>query len=170
MRTLRIAAITAALLALATGDALAHFQTGRGQAGRMHGPGAQVRGGGQVHGSAPPTQLHPGLRSDGRSMHDGRFANDPRFATHRFGHDGRFAHGGRVHGGHFVHGFHGGHVGWWMVSGGVWYPWPQYAAVAPAYVAPAYMTVWYYCQSVGAYFPSVTDCAEGWLAVVVAPT
>jgi len=168
MRTLRVAAITAVLLALASGDALAQSQMGRGQTARTHGVGAQVRGGGPVRGSAGPVQFRDGLRRDGRFMHDGRFANDPRlFNGGRFVHDGRH---GRIQGGHFVNGLHRGRVGLWLVAGEVWYPWPQYVAVAPAYIAPAYTNVWYYCQSAGAYYPDVTDCPEGWLPVVPAPT
>ncbi len=83
-------------------------------------------------------------------------------------------------GGHWVHGRHGGRFGWWWVVGGVWYnyPAPVYPYPNP-YVPPAVVTqvpppgavpqVWYYCPSVGGYYPYVTACPEGWQQVVPQP-
>jgi len=53
-----------------------------------------------------------------------------------------------------------------------YYPVPAYAAPQeppPVYIEqgqdPATMA-WYYCQSAHAYYPYVTECAEGWQQVV----
>lgn len=40
---------------------------------------------------------------------------------------------------------------------GLGYPYSE-----PYYAAPSY---WYYCQSYGAYYPSVTSCPEAWVTV-----
>lgn len=167
MRSLRIAALTAAgLLALAASNA-AQSHTGTGHQG--------ARGGGSVasQGAGHPQVRHGGFRHDGRfaangrdarSIHDGRFMHDGR--SRHDGHarpGGHFRHDHFRHDGRFVHGTHGGHLHSGWVVGGIWYPWPQYAAAAPAYA-----NVWYYCQSAGAYYPYVTTCPENWVAVVPA--
>jgi hypothetical protein len=53
-----------------------------------------------------------------------------------------------------------------------YYPVPVYAGPPPA--PPVYVeqgqdpanTLWYYCQSAGAYYPYVGECPEGWQQVV----
>ena len=42
------------------------------------------------------------------------------------------------------------------------FPYYGYYPFVYGYQVPAY---WYYCQSYGAYYPSVTYCPEGWLPV-----
>jgi hypothetical protein len=91
-------------------------------------------------------------------MHGGHLAHPGVAPSFRGG-----GHHGSFHRGAFVHGFHGGHVGWWFVAGGFWYPWYAYA-----YPSTVYTNTWYYCASAGAYYPYVTVCPEGW--VLVAPT
>lgn len=112
--------------------------------------------------AAPPawTQGHGG------NFHGGRIGIG---GMHRGGGGGAFvhpgfAHPGAFHRGTFVHGFHGGNVGWWLVAGGIWYPWDAYGAPYAAY-GPAYGEVWYFCGSAGAYYPYVTYCPEGWVLV-----
>lgn len=58
---------------------------------------------------------------------------------------------------------------------------PVYVAPSPVYVQPAPQSVyvsapvqpqmqsWYYCKSVNGYYPYVTICPEGWLAVPMQP-
>jgi hypothetical protein len=86
------------------------------------------------------------------------------------------AHGGHGFDGHGPSGHFDGHHGFeahhgfdWGRHGGVfigapfgWYPdygWPAYT-YPPA--APSY---WYYCQSYGAYYPTVPSCPEAWVPV-----
>jgi len=51
------------------------------------------------------------------------------------------------------------------------YPAPVYAYPAPVYVAPPVYTAppppttWYYCRSLGAYYPHVPSCPEAWVPV-----
>lgn len=94
---------------------------------------------------------------------------------------GRSAH---WHGAHW----HGGprvFVGFGPVWGPWWYPPPAYVygpptvvvqqppvfveqqqTAPPAAVAPApAQQYWYYCQSVGAYYPNVATCQEAWVKV-----
>ncbi|TFY96167.1 hypothetical protein [Ramlibacter humi] len=59
-----------------------------------------------------------------------------------------------------MHGFRGGLPGWWWVADGFWYPWP-YEVVVPA-GAP----VWFYCPGLGAYYPAVVSCPDGWMQVI----
>lgn len=90
----------------------------------------------------------PGMPGGGGHFH-GQFGHGMGGFPH---HDGFHPHG------RFVHDFHDGHVGWWWIAGGFWYPW---------YPAPVYTGVGsYYCQSAAAYYPNVTTCPEGWLLVV----
>ena len=97
------------------------------------------------------------------------------------------------------HGPHGGRLGWWWVSGGLWYfysqpvypyPDPYTPAVvvvqqqpAPAVVvqsappmqsappAPAQPTTqyWYYCEDSRTYYPYVPTCASPWKSVPATP-
>ena len=84
-----------------------------------------------------------------------------------FGASHRFPVGpGRFHrvepniwrGGHWHHGIHAGRFGWWWVVGDGWYYYPE--AIDP------YPQYWYFCPSVGAYYPYVSACPEGWTPVI----
>jgi hypothetical protein len=83
--------------------------------------------------------------------------------------DARVWRGGRWH-----HDHHRGRYGWWWVVGGLWYFYPQPVYPYPDPFAPGeiiYETggagdYWYYCESAGQYYPYVTECPEGWQAVV----
>jgi hypothetical protein len=39
----------------------------------------------------------------------------------------------------------------------------------PAYAAPAPPAYWYYCPSVGAYYPYTPTCPEAWVPVPARP-
>jgi hypothetical protein len=49
------------------------------------------------------------------------------------------------------------------------YPAPVYGAPAPMYAAPPPPVYWYYCRSLGAYYPYVPSCPEAWLPVPAQP-
>jgi hypothetical protein len=91
-----------------------------------------------VHGS-PGFSGHP---------HAGHFDGHRFDAHHGFHHFDRHAHGSVIIGAPFY---------WPPV-----YPYdepPAYTYEAPA---PSY---WYYCQSAGAYYPTVQSCPEAWVPV-----
>jgi len=60
--------------------------------------------------------------------------------------------------------------GWWWGGGPYWAypPAPPIAQAPPVYVEPS-PTYWYYCSSVGAYYPYVTSCPESWVLVPANP-
>lgn len=102
---------------------------------------------------------------------------------------GRGGHGGGSHGGGGVHGggFHGGHGGGFHGHPGAFHGHPHFRGrgfigVAPFYWGPGYVYppvveappvytqpttggYWYYCQSAGAYYPTVPSCPEPWVPV-----
>ncbi|MGN6230020.1 MAG: hypothetical protein ACTHNZ_02510 [Trinickia sp.] len=89
---------------------------------------------------------------------------------HRFvDQDARVWRGGRWH-----HDHHRGRFGWWWVVGGLWYFYPQPVYPYPDPFSPGDVEYgpsepgqyWYYCESAGQYYPYVTDCPEGWQAVI----
>lgn len=83
------------------------------------------------------------------------------------------------------HGRYGGRLGWWWVVAGTWYfypvpiyPYPdpylpseviiqQAPATAPDVPAPAQS--WYYCEASKNYYPYVSTCPGGWVAVPATP-
>jgi hypothetical protein len=73
---------------------------------------------------------------------------------------------GRWNGGHWFRGPHLGRDGWWWVVGNDWYgyegPVYPYPEPAPSAEGSGY---WYYCGSVGEYYPYVSACPEGWTPV-----
>lgn len=78
-------------------------------------------------------------------------------------------------GGHWHHDRHHGRFGWWwVVGGGLWYYYPEPVYPYPDPFVPGDVVFgvegaaqyWYYCASAGQYYPYVTYCPEGWLAVV----
>lgn len=100
----------------------------------------------------------------------GRVPAPYRGDIHRFvDRDARVWRGGR-----WRHSHHDGRFGWWWVVGGLWYFYPQPVYPYPDPFAPGEVIYedggtgdyWYYCESAGQYYPYVTDCPEGWQAVV----
>jgi hypothetical protein len=81
--------------------------------------------------------------------------------------------------GHWVRGPHSGRVGWWWVTGGIWYPYPVPVYPYPDPFQPPPVTVmpsvppqpatWYFCRSAGRYYPYVATCPEGWVQVPAVP-
>ncbi len=96
----------------------------------------------------------------------------------RHGHGGHSAH----HGGHSAH--HGGHFSFWLAPlawGPHWYrtyPYHHGTTVIaeertvyverPRSAEPA-ESWWYYCESVGGYYPDVARCPERWVKVAPRP-
>ena len=76
--------------------------------------------------------------------------------------------------GRWRHSHHDGSFGWWWVVGGLWYYYPQPVYPYPDPFVPGTVVYgpagsgpyWYYCESAGQYYPYVTYCPEGWVAVV----
>jgi hypothetical protein len=78
---------------------------------------------------------------------------------------------------HFDHGHvivRGGPFWWgppyypyWFYPGSAYYP-PPVPPVPPEYIQQAPPGYWYYCESAGAYYPTVQTCPEPW--VLVAPS
>ncbi|MGO9445526.1 MAG: hypothetical protein ACLPXB_12205 [Thiobacillaceae bacterium] len=111
---------------------------------------------------------------------------------HRFhGQDFRIWRGGQ-----WRHSFHNGRLGWWWVTGGLWYfyPAPVYPYPDP-YIPPVLVSQppvvvtqsqvdvmpppppaapasqsWYFCDSSQGYYPYVQSCAEGWRPVPATPS
>lgn len=80
------------------------------------------------------------------------------------------------HSGRWYQGDHGGRLGWWWISGGVWYsypfpvyPWPDpYVPPdlpVPATPPPPTPVNWYYCDPLHAYYPYVESCPQPWRVV-----
>lgn len=95
-------------------------------------------------------------------------------------------------GGRWIHDSHNGRYGWWWVTDGVWYFYPQPIYPYPTYVpdpevvvngpppgayppppgygaAPPPAPVWYYCDNPQGYYPYVQACSSGWRQVPQAP-
>lgn len=89
---------------------------------------------------------------------------------------GRY-YGGNWRGGHWEHGRVGGRTVWWWTTGPAWYyyptpvyPYPYSYPWAPPSVGGAPLVspsapYWYYCDTVGGYYPYVTQCPGGFRAV-----
>ncbi len=98
--------------------------------------------------------------------------------------------------GRWHHVWHDGHLGWWWVVGGIWYPYPRpiypypnpyipptvvveqppvYVQQQPAPPAPAAAPAqpqsqnWYYCEQSNGYYPYVRECPGGWKTVPAEP-
>lgn len=93
------------------------------------------------------------------------------------------------------HGSHSGRFGWWWVTGGIWYFYPQpvypypdpyrpplvvaettpappvvvqVPAPVPAPAQPA-VQFWYYCDAAQGYYPYIASCPSGWKTVPATP-
>jgi hypothetical protein len=87
--------------------------------------------------------------------------------------------------GDWRHGSHGGRIGWWWVTGGVWYFHPQPVYPYPDPYRPPLVVVesspqppvtlqpaaqfWYYCELSSGYYPYVPSCPSGWKTVPATP-
>lgn len=122
------------------------------------------------------------------AMADPHWRGDHRDMRHF---EARDAH--RWAGGHWYHGPHDGRLGWWWVVGAavgttLWYAYPQPVypypdpyvpptvivqpappAPPPAAVPPAPPASWYFCRDSGKYYPYVSTCPSGWVAVPATP-
>ncbi|KAA0090507.1 hypothetical protein CIW54_03815 [Paraburkholderia sp. T12-10] len=128
-----------------------------------NGPGA-----GQQFGHRPGAEPRAPLNQPPRAY--GRVPAPYRGDIHRFVDlDARVWRGGR-----WRHSHHDGRFGWWWVVGGLWYLYPQPVYPYPDPFAPGEVVYeyggagdyWYYCESAGQYYPYVTECPEGWQAVI----
>ena len=84
--------------------------------------------------------------------------------------DGRHHHRHRHHHGHHHRHDHGWHHRHHHHHGGVRLfigvpPHPHVVYQPPRVYRPAPPPVWHYCESYGAYYPSVPMCPEGWVLV-----
>ncbi len=142
-----------------------HHPMGQSPALRQpnHGPAATQEFG-RRHGPEPRAPLAQAPRAAGRIP--APYHGD----IHRFvDRDARVWRGGNWH-----HSHHRGRYGWWWVVGGLWYFYPQPVYPYPDPFAPGDVIYeygssgdyWYYCESAGQYYPYVTECPEGWQAVI----
>jgi len=124
---------------------------------------------------------------------------------HGDGYHGGGYHGGYYHGGHpfygrdyygfnhrevevwrgggWQHDWHDGRYGWWWITGGYWYFYPEPIYPYPDYVPPAVivqqappvpsglppMQTWYYCDNPQGYYPYVASCNNPWQQVPAQP-
>jgi Spy/CpxP family protein refolding chaperone len=118
-------------------------------------PGGGGRPSGPSHGPAP----HPGAGPRPGPGHPGptppHFGSGSHFAPHRDFHRGS-------HVGVFV-----GPSLWWDPFWWTYSPPPAFAPPPPVYDVPPPQTFWYYCQSLGAYYPYTPSCPEPWVVVPI---
>ena len=169
------------LLALLTPPAIARGMHGSGGG---HGHGAAAGGHQFNRGSGHSAGMQHFNRGPGHAAGGHQFNRGPGHAAggHHFNRGPGHVAGGHHsawRGGHWHHGSHHGHIGWWWVAGGLWYPYaaPIYpypyaypyepAAVLsePAYDLPPPVQMWYFCDAAGAYYPHVANCPGGWREV-----
>ena len=87
-------------------------------------------------------------------------------SPHGHFHSGHFHNGGCCFFGGFAAGvFTGAVVGAALAPAYAYPAAPVYAYPAPVY-APPPPTYWYYCRSLGAYYPYVPNCPEPWVPVL----
>ena len=111
----------------------------------------------------------PEHHSDGDYHHQGEHWNGADHwrdrDIHRFHeHDATLWRSGR-----WVHEHHDGRLGWWWVTGGIWYFYPQPTYPFPdPYLPPVVMSrpmpgpVYYFCPPLGGYYPYVAVCPAQW--------
>jgi hypothetical protein len=114
-------------------------------------PGTANAWNGGVHGAQP--------------FPPGHFHGGPPFPHGHF-HDGHFHHGGCCFFGGFGAGVFTGAVVGSAFAPAYAYPAPVYAYPVPDYAPPPPPTYWYYCRSLGAYYPYVPNCPEPWVPVL----
>lgn len=187
---LKAIAALAAGVVFAAGSTLAAADPPGGQHGGPHGgAGIPHASGGSRVGmpprgfrGAPPTfhgSLPQGTQSHGTIFHPG-----PRYQLGQRGHDlglfngrhfGQFGSADRDawRGGAWRHESHNGHLGWWWVTGGLWFFYPAPIYPYPDYVGPDYYYdyygsyptpsyYWYYCEDPPGYYPDVQQCNVEW--------
>lgn len=101
----------------------------------------------------------------------------------------RFGHGpvlklsvgdrGRWRVGRWWHGRRHGRVGWWWLTGGIWYWYPDRVGAYPAEVSTTAVydyapegrsdDSWYYCENPQGYYPYVQSCNVDWKPVPIQP-
>ena len=101
----------------------------------------------------------------------------------------RFGHGpvlklsvgerARWRGGRWWHGRRHGRVGWWWLTGGIWYWYPARVGVYPAEISTTAVydyapegrsdDSWYYCEDPKGYYPYIRECPTGWQRVSPVP-
>jgi len=176
-RTLAISGLVFAILAAASVSALADEMRGDRHDGGMRG--------GDRHDGGMRVERHD------REMRHGEWHGEewrgPRGPWHAdFRHFDR--HDDRLwRRGGWRHSWHDGRFGWWWITGGDWFFYPQpvypypdpynYVPLqtvvvqppAPAPLAPQPQQYWYYCDSASGYYPYVATCPGGWRAVPATP-
>ena len=175
-RTLAISGLVFAILAAASVSALADEMRGDRHDGGMRG--------GDRHDGGMRVERHD------REMRHGEWHGEewrgPRGPWHAdFRHFDR--HDDRLwRRGGWRHSWHDGRFGWWWITGGDWffypqpvYPYPdpynyvplQTVVVPPPTepLAPQPQQYWYYCDSASGYYPYVATCPGGWRAVPATP-
>ena len=151
---------------------------GTGQAGapQNQGPGRGVPPQGRVFS---PTVPMP----EGGIAHAHGNAGPPRAAAPEYNFRGRdFA---RLtpqqrtawQGGRWLHDWHDGRLGWWWVTSGIWYFYPEPIYPYPLYISeylippPPVLSAryWYYCDDPPGYYPDVQACYDPWQMIPVTP-
>lgn len=176
-RTLAISGMAFAILAAVSMPTRADDMRGERHDGGMRG--------GEGHDGRVRVERHDGEIRD-REWH-GEAWHGPRGPWHAdFRHFDR--HDDRLwRRGGWRQSWHDGRFGWWWVTGGGWFYYPQpvypYPAPynyvplqtvvvqppAPEPLAPQPQQYWYYCDSARGYYPYVASCPSGWRAVPATP-
>ena len=176
-RTLAISGLAFAILAAASMSTRADEMRGDRHDGGMR--GGEGRDGGMR------VERHDGQMRGG-DWHGGdwRGARGPWHADFRHfdRHDDRLWRRGG-----WRHSWHDGRFGWWWITGGEWFFYPQpvypypdpynYVPLqtvvvqppAPEPLAPQPQQYWYYCDTPSGYYPYVATCPGGWRAVPATP-
>lgn len=176
-RTLAISGLAFAILAAASMSTRADEMRGDRHDGGMRGDGGRD-GGMRV-------ERHDGQMRGG-DWHGGDWhgARGPWHADFRHfdRHDDRLWRRGG-----WRHSWHDGRFGWWWITGGEWFFYPQpvypypdpynYVPLqtvvvqppAPEPLAPQPQQYWYFCDAANGYYPYVATCPGGWRAVPATP-
>jgi hypothetical protein len=121
------------------------------------------------------------LLAGGARAHDGHGGHE---GGHAGGWHGGWSHwrggwGGGWHGRWGPDVYFGVGPGWWGWGSPWWFPPPYYEPRVVIQQPPVYIErqpeqpptagYWYYCESAGAYYPSVSTCPEAWIRVPPRP-
>jgi hypothetical protein len=81
--------------------------------------------------------------------------------------------------GRWWHGRRHGRVGWWWLTGGIWYWYPERVGVYPSEISTTAVydyapegrsdDSWYYCNDPQGYYPYVQSCNSDWKPVPIQP-